>query len=360
MPILLYVVGALAVAIGAALIGYGIPIHEFGLGNTLILAGTVAMTGGLIVLALGVVVRELRHVAEGYGRGVARPPLRPSEAEAGQPMQIAQPMRAPPPAPARVPFPPKPKAPPQAEAPPPVPPVPSEHADELPPLPPFPLARPISTPKASVTAPPMVAAMTASAPRPFDEMFAAPALPNPDEPPVAQPEEAALRPADEADRLEADEASAEREEAAERLEAGEWTDTAEEEEAAQTKVPAPASPAGESPRELSYFDDMWPPEPPPPFRPARSETQEPELQPEPPLQPEPQPTAAAMEEPVADREPDEAAHDEPRTVPILKSGVVDGMGYTLYVDGSIEAELPQGTLRFASINELRAHLERPL
>ena len=38
--------------------------------------------------------------------------------------------------------------------------------------------------------------------------------------------------------------------------------------------------------------------------------------------------------------------------------VVDGMGYTLYVDGSIEAELPQGTLRFASINELRSHLEK--
>ena len=34
------------------------------------------------------------------------------------------------------------------------------------------------------------------------------------------------------------------------------------------------------------------------------------------------------------------------------------MGYTLYVDGSIEAELPQGTLRFASINELRSHLEK--
>ena len=50
--------------------------------------------------------------------------------------------------------------------------------------------------------------------------------------------------------------------------------------------------------------------------------------------------------------------DEPHAVAILKSGVVDGMGYTLYVDGSIEAELPQGTLRFASINELRAHLEK--
>ena len=49
---------------------------------------------------------------------------------------------------------------------------------------------------------------------------------------------------------------------------------------------------------------------------------------------------------------------EPRAVSILKSGVIDGMGYTLYVDGSIEAELPQGTLRFASINELRGHLEK--
>jgi hypothetical protein len=47
-----------------------------------------------------------------------------------------------------------------------------------------------------------------------------------------------------------------------------------------------------------------------------------------------------------------------RAIAILKSGVVDGMGYTLYVDGSIEAELPQGTLRFASINELRSHLEK--
>jgi hypothetical protein len=53
----------------------------------------------------------------------------------------------------------------------------------------------------------------------------------------------------------------------------------------------------------------------------------------------------------------ERAH-APRAAAILKSGVVDGMGYTLYVDGSIEAELPQGTLRFASIEELRSHLER--
>jgi hypothetical protein len=43
---------------------------------------------------------------------------------------------------------------------------------------------------------------------------------------------------------------------------------------------------------------------------------------------------------------------------ILKSGVVDGMAYTLYSDGSIEAELPEGTVRFASIAKLREHLEQ--
>jgi hypothetical protein len=48
---------------------------------------------------------------------------------------------------------------------------------------------------------------------------------------------------------------------------------------------------------------------------------------------------------------------EPRSVAILKSGVVDGMAYTLYADGSIEAQLPHGTVRFGSIAELRAHIE---
>ena len=35
-------------------------------------------------------------------------------------------------------------------------------------------------------------------------------------------------------------------------------------------------------------------------------------------------------------------------ISVLKSGVVEGMAYTLYSDGSIEAQLPQGTLRFGS------------
>lgn len=45
--------------------------------------------------------------------------------------------------------------------------------------------------------------------------------------------------------------------------------------------------------------------------------------------------------------------EEPR---ILKSGIVGGMAYTLYSDGSIQADLPDGVVRFASLQELRDHV----
>lgn len=52
------------------------------------------------------------------------------------------------------------------------------------------------------------------------------------------------------------------------------------------------------------------------------------------------------------------AADQPAAAPTaLKSGVVEGMAYTLYSDGSIEAQLPQGTLRFGSITALREHID---
>jgi hypothetical protein len=58
---------------------------------------------------------------------------------------------------------------------------------------------------------------------------------------------------------------------------------------------------------------------------------------------------------VAERPPPPLAA-EPE-VRIFKSGVIDGMAYTLYTDGSIEAQLADGTLMtFASIDELRAYL----
>ncbi|HEU4806395.1 MAG TPA: hypothetical protein VFS91_11435 [Nitrobacter sp.] len=45
-------------------------------------------------------------------------------------------------------------------------------------------------------------------------------------------------------------------------------------------------------------------------------------------------------------------------VTVLRSGVVDGMAYSLYSDGTIEAQLPEGMMRFASIDQLREHLDR--
>jgi hypothetical protein len=45
-------------------------------------------------------------------------------------------------------------------------------------------------------------------------------------------------------------------------------------------------------------------------------------------------------------------------VTVIKSGDVDGMGYSLYSDGSIEAQMPEGMMRFASIEALRAHLDQ--
>lgn len=332
MSILLYVVGALVVAIGAALVGFGIPINEFSFGNTLILAGTVALVGGLIVLALGVVVRELQHVAETYARNAMRP-TRPPEVEGVS-------MRAVPPV-ARPPVPPKPKSASPTES------LPREPAalfapeprDELAPSrddlpPPFPVRRSMAMP----VAPPVAAPV----PRPQEEVFGAPSLPNPAEPSDFERSER-LRPSE-----------ADVEEAAELAEAGEWSETEKPDEAAETPeaefpiftsprrgAAAPASAADDKP-ERSYFDAMWP---------AAPETL---------TAPDVEPSRADLSEPVPEPEiePEEPPVEEPRAVPILKSGVVDGMGYTLYVDGSIEAELPQGTLRFASINELRAHLEK--
>jgi hypothetical protein len=68
--------------------------------------------------------------------------------------------------------------------------------------------------------------------------------------------------------------------------------------------------------------------------------------------------------PSAERAPSEpspemhpAAGEPSAPITVLKSGTVEGMAYTLYSDGSIEAQLPQGMVRFGSITELRNHIE---
>jgi hypothetical protein len=53
-----------------------------------------------------------------------------------------------------------------------------------------------------------------------------------------------------------------------------------------------------------------------------------------------------------------SAPEQPAGVALLKSGEVDGMAYSLYSDGSIEARMPEGMMRFASIDDLRSYLDQ--
>ncbi|MBX9711942.1 MAG: hypothetical protein K2X60_12990 [Xanthobacteraceae bacterium] len=56
--------------------------------------------------------------------------------------------------------------------------------------------------------------------------------------------------------------------------------------------------------------------------------------------------------------PQSSRRHEASSVTVVKSGVVDAMAYSLYSDGSIEAQMPEGMVRFESIEELRAHLDQ--
>lgn len=97
------------------------------------------------------------------------------------------------------------------------------------------------------------------------------------------------------------------------------------------------------------FDDAWP-------KPERMRPSEPPVSSRRPPPPRSPPTFADAAPPPPASEP--AAAPEQPPVTVLKSGVVDGMAYSLYSDGSIEAQMPEGMMRFASIDELRSHLDQ--
>lgn len=93
-----------------------------------------------------------------------------------------------------------------------------------------------------------------------------------------------------------------------------------------------------------------------PLQPARGERASPLAQPSPPRRDAalaPQPEADPRRRAVPQHE--EIEHGEPT---VVRSGIIAGMAYTLYSDRSIEAELPSGTVRFGSIEELQAHVKR--
>jgi hypothetical protein len=308
MSVLLIVVGAIIALLGLGSVGYGIPVKEFSFGNTLIIAGTTAAVGGLIILAIGALIGQLQRVAAMLA---AHEPL-----QAGHPTEQFEPPAAahamPPPPPPQIPFAERPK-PPTVNIPPP-PPAAHGPVDRSPvaaaptlrnPEAPIPLVEQFEVPEHDdVSLSPQRMPLPAAEPPPSpprpDKIFAPPPPP----PPPPYEHRSAPPPAF------ADEP---------------WN----------SPPPPPQQPRVERPTQSSYFDTVWPADTHTPKRPLAEE-------PEPEAKPEPAPAPEPPGEPVA----------------ILKSGVVDGMAYTLYVDGSIEAELPHGTLRFASINELRDHLAK--
>ena len=64
MSLILSLLGIAVTAAGVAAIGFGIPINEFTLGTTLIVAGVSAFTGGLVLIGLATVVAELGRLRE--------------------------------------------------------------------------------------------------------------------------------------------------------------------------------------------------------------------------------------------------------------------------------------------------------
>jgi hypothetical protein len=279
---------------GAGMLAYGIPINEFGLGNTLIVAGTTAFVGGLILIALSDAVKQLRRIAEG---SMARPPR---SNELFEPAPNGRQAAASP----RIPFPPKPE--PRVRVP--MPAMPSEPRLDTAPS--------IDTTDDQPERSPAFARI----PEPR-------VIPERDETPLSpqEPRFAATREREHDDLSEGLLATA-----FSRLDV-----------TLRPAPPADEPPAAEPAQRDGMFDAMWPSE-------ARKAS---EASMEPPAEFE-----GHHAEPA--EAPGEEQPTEPYAVSILKSGVVDGMAYTLYSDGSIEAEMPQGTMRFASIVELRAYLEK--
>jgi hypothetical protein len=324
MSALLFIVGAIVFVAGVVMAGFGIPVGEFSFGNTLITCGTTMAVGGLIVIGLAAVVSQLKHVAEVLVAPFPVRPGRPADApETAEAAPVPSPVRGATAAAGRMAFPSRPKP-------------------EL------------REPEAAEPVPPRAAAVGASEGR---SSFM-PSLRNPDVPPVTLEDEVSLSPHEalapaprDLDEPAQTEPSDEDNVGVSAMRRGPIRETG------WRPSPPPVTPVPS--RRSTNFDSMWPAR-----GPAVSEPKS-DVRPDVFPEVEPAPEFAAdpgFEMPPATAEPearDELAGNEPqRGVAVLKSGVVDGMSYTLYVDGSIEAELPQGTLRFASINELRAHLEK--
>ena len=325
MSVILSLLGIVLAAVGIAAIGFGIPINEFTLGTTLIVAGVSALTGGLILIGLAAVVAELGRLAETVRTRIAvRPGARPAEApEAVEPAASTTAVPPPPMVAVGARSPQTASRRPRAEAP-----VSEARSHE-------PVAE---LPEVDVSAP-AVERLRTSIPR-AERPTTEPSI-------LAHDEEVPLSPNGTAP-LQTRPPGVEAAPPEPKISADDRAGGAAVEALKASRLDflfrsKPARPASQR----ENFDAVWPTD-------ARAAKR---------AESEPAPAVEAgqrqADQAVQDRQPEPTPLDEPRgAATILKSGVVDGMAYTLYTDGSIEAKLPDGTVRFGSIAELRAHIER--
>lgn len=308
----LLLAGTIVLCAGLLTVVFGIPIKEFSFGNTMILAGAVIACTGIVLIGLSFVVRELKNLArhlEEAGIGLPRPAQPQPSLSASAPANADAPQRgrAEPAQPKAIRSPPRHPAKQDVlfardqES-------DDDFADEADRLPP---QAPSLSPSPQWTDEPEVRARPA--------------------PPLRSPERS--------DRVH---------ESGERRRDILFSSSRREAERDQARDQG----NGSGPDFLSPADthsDRGAPEPfePgwPPIERARSE---------PDFAAEPRNGRAARNGTA--RQP--PRRNEAASVTVVKSGVVDAMAYSLYSDGSIEAQMPEGMVRFESIEELRAHLDQ--
>jgi len=308
MPLFLLVLGAATAVAGLVLIALGVILAEGTFGTEVVTPGTIAAVGGLLLLGIAIAVRQLQRIEQVLaGRPVPRPAL-PNEAPAAFGTKS-------PSATVRLPFPPKPQ---QANSGP-------------PPLPPA---------ATSTSAPAEVAAL--------------------ETPPAKLPAVAPLQSApvvEEADVALMPRVPAHAEEAIREVKDGAVIGRGANGATPFRPVPRIVAKTRQSAAPGEAFNAFWPAKSRGSIQLASAEVAMSAPQPPPLPALEPPPAPAPVNEAIAAARPVSVEPAAAAPISILKSGVVEGMAYTLYSDGSIEAELPQGTLRFGSIAALRNHLE---
>lgn len=345
--VLLMTAGIGLVLIGLAAIGYGFQVKEFSFGDTLIVAGTIAVGSGAILLGLRAAVAEL-IAALGKVR-------LPASASSPEPGMVAPTMPAPPSRSSSlrpvVAMPPP--AEPAAEA--------GRYAGEAPRPGGYEPAEPAPAEYGGSDRdmPPWQKDAERERERARQRTMAAPEPPPAPQPPAAAPLESAAAP-DSADEAAA--AAAAAAEAAE-AEAGRQRRNLLFHSTRRERLRSRAAESGEQGSLLddlrrSAFDEAWPePERARGDQLRRRASEASIAEDRPAAEPAPAPNPAATPAPAA--EPQQAeAQDQPAEVTLLKRGEVDGMAYSLYSDGSMEAQMPEGMMRFASIEELRSYLDQ--